>query len=610
MRYFRVKAFSGIQNQAEETDQDRGSLTMCENAVPYPKGCLRNAPQWTEVYQNVDMASENSPMLSMVDARGHRLVISRKQSNVLGMAWVSNSANSEKMPSDTSGFTSDASIEGCYISRVGSELFIGNGVDENLRYGKKTDFNFVPLSATTDELYAKAQEVFPSCKSFVVGPDKAIYATGDVTNPLAVYVSEPATIANPNVEDAIQGIYSGVMSTVNIIMSEASRITALSTFRNYVVVHTDAGVALLYRTQRQQAGTGFRVEQTASPTVSGALNPNTASANMGVRPYYLGMDGQIYKDEAARAGQDHVTEGRVQEIISWKAVNAWNRHVNKTLTNSFTTFEPSSEFFGVCVPHLATGIEKGFPMFLYNGETFALSGPNLYPRFQAVTRIEGTSALLGVDQDQKFWVSDLESLRETSPFNEPSPVILTSGLPRVYLKKSKTKASVKVLANSRNTPFTTKGNYLQLGGSNASDFLDIFYEGKGSAMPINYAGPFTQPKEVALPNLTDYEVFDQSTVSVIETSYEDMGAPEAMKNFLEVFLKFKTGSMGHLGVYAQTEDGLTAGRWFGEVRDDEVKVFLNMRGKQLKVRLFLINAVNAEWMLKDFEIGYLLQNTL
>tara|TARA_R110002167_G_scaffold15560_11_gene62069 strand:- start:1472 stop:2437 length:966 start_codon:yes stop_codon:yes gene_type:complete len=321
------------------------------------------------------------------------------------------------------------------------------------------------------------------------------------------------------------------------------------------------------------------------------------------------MDGQIYKDEAARAGQDHVIEGRVGEIISWKAVNAWNRYVDVDLTGSFTSYEPSAEFFSVGVPHLSTGIEKGYPMFLYNGETFALSGPNLYPRFQAVTRIDGSSALLGVDQDEKFWVTDFSDLRETASFNTPFPSPPQNGPPNVYIKQSQTPTTASVLVTNQSQLVQAPQGLVQIAGD-PSEALDLFYEGEGSVSPINYAGPFSRPVEAPLPSLSNYQKFPNATLSVIETSYEDLGAPEGMKNFLEVFLKFKTGSLGYLGVYAQTEDGLESGRWLGEIVDDEIKVFLNMRGKQLKIRIYVITNTNASWLLKDFQVGYLLQNTL
>jgi len=611
MRYFRVKNFSGIQNQAEETDQDRGSLTLCENAVPYPKGCVRNAPLWKRVYTGVTLPTNG--LITLLDDNGHRVVISKDTATnvVNGMSWISDTTSVEKTPATNASVdVAVDALNGSFISKVGSELFLGDGVNPNQRFGAATNYGFSALQQQPDKLYAQAFEVFPACTSFVVGPDKAIYATGNKDNPMDVYVSEPATIANPDVEDAIQGIFSGVLSTVSIIMSEATRITALSTYRNYVVVHTDKGVALLYRTEKNQAGTGYRVRQTASPTFSGALNPNSASANMGVRPFYFGTDGQIYKDEAARAGQDHMTEGRVGEIISWKAVNAWNRYLDVDLTGSFTTYEPSAEFFGACVPHLSTGIEKGYPMFLYNGETFALSGPNLYPRFQAVTKMEDTSALLGIDQDGNFWSTDLSDLRETASFNSPFPSAPLAQRPNVYLKYSNAPQSVQVLANNNNVPLQARQGFIQLGGV-SSDQLNLFYEGEGTVSPMNYAGAFSRPEETALPaNLNDYTKFSQSTLSVIETAYEDMGAPESMKNFMEVFLKFKTGSLGYLGVYAQTEDGLETGRWLGEILDDEVKVFVNMRGKQLKLRIYIISQINASWLLKDVEIGYILQNTL
>ena len=586
-------------------------MTICENAVPYPKGCIRSAPIWNKVYGGYDLSSFSGNIGALQDSNSHRIVVTKNGGAVTGLAWYPNSSTPNKLPSGSALTLTDSSTAmtgKIFINRVGSEFFFGNGSDANLRWGEDTSFAFEPLAATTT-YYAQAQEVFPACTSFVVGPDKAIYASGDAANPLRVYVSEPATIANPDSGDAVQGIYSGILSFTDIIMSEAKEITALSTFRNYVVVHTNAGSALLYRTDRTQAGTGYRVEQTASPTVAGAENPNCVSASMGVRPFYLGTDGQIYKDEAARASQDHVTEGRVDEIISWKAVSAWDRHVDKNLTDSFTAYEPSSEFFAAFVPHLSGDTTKGFPSFLYNGETFQLSGPNLYPRFQAVTRVEGTSALLGVDQDLNFWTTDLDQLRETAPYNAnvTSPNQQT---PKVWLKTGEATTSMAVATDNNELILTNNEEVLLLSESEASDMLDIVYEQEGTADAIGYAGPFAEPVELT-PDVTGMEEFPSSTLSVIETAYEDFGLPEGNKHFMEVVLKFKTGAMGYMGVYAQTEDGLSAGRWLGSVNlKDTHKLFFDLRGKQLKLRIYIITRVDVTWLLKDVSVGFLLQNTL
>ena len=609
MRYFRVKAFTGIQNQAEESDQDRGSLTICENADPYPKGCLRAAPLWTRVYENYSFSSGYSAC-ALQDANDHRVVVTKDGSSVTGLGWYPNNATVNKLPSGstlTETATSSAMSGKIFINRVGSEFFLGNGAQDNLRWGSDTSFAFQPLAATSS-YYAQAHEVFPACTSFVVGPDKAVYAGGNESNPLRVYVSEPATIANPDADDAVQGVFSGILSSVDIIMSEATRITSLSSFRNYVVVHTDAGVALLYRTDKTQAGTGFRVRQTASPTVSGALNPNCTSASMGVRPFYLGTDGQIYKDEAARASQDHVTEGRVKEILSWKSVSGWDRYVDKDLTDSFTAYEPSSEFFAAFVPHLSGDTAKGFPCFLYNGETFQLSGPNLYPRFQAVTRVEGTSALLGIDHDRNFWTTDLDQLREPAPFNVSTPVPAQQ-TPKVWIHHGEAVSST-VLGAGNAVLVNAQGVALAISGTAPGDVFNAFVEQESPASPINYEGPFSEPVEapLATTGMTEYTA---STLSVIETAYEDMGTPEGNKNFMEVVLKFKTGSMGHMAVYAQTENGLSAGRWMGDIStSDTHKLFINLRGKQLKLRIYIVSRVNATWLLKDLSTGFIIQNTL
>jgi hypothetical protein len=143
-----------------------------------------------------------------------------------------------------------------------------------------------------------------------------------------------------------------------------------------------------------------------------------------------------------------------------------------------------------------------------------------------------------------------------------------------------------------------------------SDMLDIVYEQESPAPPIGYAGPFAEPEEVAL-DIVGKEEYPASTLTVIETAFEDMGLPEGNKHFMEVVLKFKTESKGYMGVYAETEDGLVAGRWMDTIAfQDTHKVFIDLRGKQLKLRVFIITRIDLTWLLKDISIGHILQNTL
>ena len=109
-------------------------------------------------------------------------------------------------------------------------------------------------------------------------------------------------------------------------------------------------------------------------------------------------------------------------------------------------------------------------------------------------------------------------------------------------------------------------------------------------------------------NITGTE-YENSMLSVVETTFEDFKAPEATKHFMELVLKFDGGSVGHVGAFVETEDGNTDGSWMGNIEGkDTHKAFINIR--KLRVRVYVVTDLTARWVLNDVSIGYVLQNTL
>jgi hypothetical protein len=615
MRYFRVKRFSGIQSQREGTDQDRGSLVLCENALPYPDGSLRSTPRWTPLYEDHTISGGYQ---SLEDANGHHLLVTvDPDSNIAnGIAWFSNTASADLNPADTISSVVETGLDTTfsgrpYISRIGADVFIGDGVSDNMVYGASSNW-IVSTFASVSDYYAQADTVFPPATSFVVGPDKSVYASGNVAEPTTVWVSEPATLVNPNHANSVQGVYSGVLSNVVLMLNEATKVTALSTFRNYVVCHTDRGVVVLYRTEKNQAGTGYRVEQASSPTTAGASNPYCVSPAMGVQPYYLGTDGQIYKDEAVRASIEHRVEGRKDEIVTWKAVGTWDSGF--PVDQAFTVFEPESGFYMPFVPTRNGDYDAtdGYEHFMFSQETSQLAGPFSNPLLTCVTRVEGTSRLIGVDRYNKFWTAEMSELRERRTLFDlpelPAPVSDAYRNPTVYL--SYNNEVPPILDSGNNTPLLDgDGDAILLG----EPMLNLVYKRNDDEAPdsLTWLRPFDNPyttDEIETDSMTAYE---GSYLSIIETAFEDMATPEMIKHFMELMLKMQTASKGHMGVYFQTENGRMTGRWYGDVEaKDAHKIFYALRGKQLRIRVYIITKLEQTWVIKDFASGYILQNTL
>lgn len=378
MRFFRVPTFSGIEVHRE--DADRGTLRSAENCVVH-NGGVRSGPIWKKVdavplisegranyVSAIDDGDGNSMIFVSRYGEVHDIALQTETQNPFGEAdrvyGVLNDSNlCDNFELDFENFSSygdtlqeavvafNASeeskikpendnyfVEGfAYFSDIGNKLLaISDGSKNPILLGKG------PTSGTEDISFYKTQNTgFPKCQYMVRGPKKILVGAGDPDNPLTIYVSEPA-----GESDSIKtGIQSLQLSKIDILASNASKITGLSTRSDVVVVHTDKGCHLLYAPSADQADSGFRLEQKNATNFSGAADHQAVAGEQGTQTYWLGADRQIYKDESSTAGPDGIKEKADPDQASWKSKGSWEKEIPSNVCKAFSTFEPQTGMY-------------------------------------------------------------------------------------------------------------------------------------------------------------------------------------------------------------------------------------------------------------------------
>lgn len=571
MRYTRILGFSGIENHRQDTNL--GTLRICEGAVMGAVGSVRSAPKWEPIY-SLRAPSDDKHLNVMRDSENNKFAYVSENGSITNLKLFNGEL---KVPSKFGKITtmySAGTFEGdgeIFVNDVGSrKVFIGNGVSQKKvqDVSKPGPLEFADLEVQDKELYQQQSETFPNCTMFVLGMRKCIYAAGDIENPLTVYISEPMRSDNQDVE----GIYSQEMSKVDILATNATRITALSTYQNYVVVHTDAGVVLLYNVETNQSSAGFRVEQTSAATNSGAINQKCCAGSAIIQPYYLGVDGEVYKDSSARRGPDNKPSFSDVEQVTAKAKGLWNQSVANSYNGSFSAYETYSGVYNFYMPAAEKESEGSnqFHGFYWFDQQDALTGPILYPRMTAVTSVGDSSLLLGVSEGNDLMSCDLSQLKE---------------------KRDLTVPESDPWAGDTEPNHTTVSVDMKNGVFN--------YGGRC------YESPMADSK-VGHADLENIKHFPSAYLSVIETSFEDYQSSHITKQFHEVVANFQGGSFGHLWVYAESDDGKIKGGYKGSLLNkNRIKSFLNLRGNYVRIRMYVVTHIDYEWVLKDLAVGFL-----
>ena len=251
MRFFRIPNFTGIE--AHRDDADRGTLRKCEGCIPSGPGGLRSGPVWRTVKKMGVEVAFNPPADASSKASaifgGNFAIVSVGRNGKIHDLKVWHAGN-DKLDDTVLTATGDgatatprypASAGAGYshparLSLVGDRMlaladggddpirllqyfptggslsitpdFWPDNTDENVKILEiKSSANVIGHDSNTwtnsgstfsrpSSYFHMENSDFPNCTMFVVGPNKALYAAGDIENPLTVYVSEPAGLTS------------------------------------------------------------------------------------------------------------------------------------------------------------------------------------------------------------------------------------------------------------------------------------------------------------------------------------------------------------------------------------------------------------------------------
>ena len=576
MRYYRIPAFTGVE--AQRDDADRGTLRLAEGCVPAGPGGLRSSPVFVNIGSVTNYSSTTSNTLSKaVDGDGNSVMFASRNSEVhdVRVYPVPNTAVSA-LGATTSVNASAMSDRAAYLSSVGdTTLAWGDGSAEAVFAAQGAR-----VVAPDNLIYHQEYAVFPNCRFFVVGPQKTIFAAGNPAEPLTIYVSEPADM-NVNMRDSLYTAQG--MSMVKLLMTDATEITALSVKASQVLVHTDAGVHALSRPAQGQASTGYRVEQTPLSAASAAVNHQVVSGEAGSFPFWFGFDGQIYKDESAVRGSEGFASNADPQQASWKAKGRWDKELPVDLSDSFAAYNAELGVYWVFVKstEYEAWVLAGTPGdwsppskykgYIYSEMTNSLAGPFVSGNVTAITSIANSSEVLCVDEDRNVKIANLDHFRDYdfTAAADPWPAI-TPSTPGVA-------PAGNYVAATEDGKFLYRGRYL--------------------------TSPFGIPTE-GTTALTTPMYFENASLAVAETAWLNLGDEHSEKQVHSIHLNFSKNSIGRLWVFVESDEGLVNGQYKGSLTDT-IKVFTNLRGRRIRIRMFVVAHDDYPWNLREMAVGYL-----
>ena len=347
MRFFRIPSFTGIE--AHRDDNDRGSLRVVEGCMPRGMGGVRSGPVWNQLAKLNAISQDNKNFLSANDdGAGNSVLFVSRNKEIHDLA-ISSESNTEIVSLGASYQVVDPisiySTSKAILSAIGNRMYaFGDGSGDPIFLGKGAP-DMEHYIYPDEEIYSQEYERFPNCTFFVQGGNKMLYGAGNPEEPLTVYVTEPAGITNP-LKDSI---YSEALSSIRILSSDASKITALSSKGPNVIVHTDKGSHVLSPAEADQDNSGYRVKQTPVTNFSSAVNHQVVAGEKGSQTYWLGNDGQIYKDELPNAGQENSETSADQTQPAYKSKGAWEGEQIDDLRNSFSAYNAQTGMYWVYI---------------------------------------------------------------------------------------------------------------------------------------------------------------------------------------------------------------------------------------------------------------------
>ena len=406
LRTLTIRDLRGINRNVDSTDKANSYFAGIENLVPWPEGALSSLV-WTgstgdtstivqascqsaiDTALNAESATKaHLVRIDLTTNATHDLlcVWSKQESKPLMLfpiqkEWneaIGSTTGNHQCPGPTGGdapesvtlLYSDLDPElPCFASRVSDFILIGNGTDSNVKFNVSTG-TAAEWAVFSPAFNDPAKVSFPPCKHFVMGANREIYGSGNITNPLRVYASQKPGMSVRLIE-GLQGLDT---SYTEIVLPRATKITGMSLWNNYISAHTDAGVVNLFGHNSAANTTGFKTDQRPSNAESGATSPETIESAIGQGAYYFGSDNQLYYDQAIRGGPFN-TYGDSRTDTPLAQFGYCLRHMASYTEGDYRAIIYDSERGLVYIVAKLDTDSWGNAIWCYNERTKAVTGP-------------------------------------------------------------------------------------------------------------------------------------------------------------------------------------------------------------------------------------------
>lgn len=611
MKHFPIKAFSGIETKTDGTDQDRGTLRRADGVLIAPDRALASSPQWAVAWDGATMTTSINAELTNAGATAglvHFVTITDLYSSVMLVAqcrtceqvvgaWMvaSNGFNSfgfdvPTIAAPSGVYRNKTALKRWYGAWLGNRLFLGNGTDTNLVWTGGALAELGPSGAVANKA-DPSQFRIPACTSFVMDDEGVIYAAGNASNPLRVWVTEKPTSAFPT----LTGVLTNDRSFVDIRPPnpQATAITALSIVAGGVMVHLDAG-GCVWIGRVHSASDGNTVPQTPLANLAGARNPNCiVPGRQGL--VYLATDFELYSVEPRRAFGYGQQPDRDPQLETWKSSGGWNAGMNRA--SNAVEFLFSDPYNGrVWIGGPQTDM-AAYGLWCHDTRHRRTTGPFYYPAvFAAVPMME-----------------TMQRAGQIPPYtsNGSSWVVaaFTSAGSLLYADVGKLgELALDAIGTALGSSFAAVG--AQPTPTAGLSCVGVYNSGT-SFLGVNSAGnvrrlltPWAEWTSGSVPGgVTEW--YNNAYPALIELAPEDFGSPSREKDFMEVRVNWRRNQRAYTWVFVESDQQTDAVALGCCYPDEEQVAAIAVKGTRLRVRLLFVFFYAAPACLPDITIGYL-----
>lgn len=603
MEHFHIRAFRPTETKTDNVDQDRTVLRLCDGFISVPLGTLSSGPEWKPFWGITGLTALMATALSGADGTKAHFVTVRRGNHVLVVVWSLASTSPLGAFYVTAGAPADFDFDSTsavtiastansvyrnkngaapwYASRIGDRWYFGNGIDDNVQWKDGALVALGPASTPAD-MYDPSRVKIPACTCFTMAGNKSIFAAGNAASPKRVWVTHAPNASFPFNE----GIYSLDTSFIDVTLSEATKVTALSAFQNYITAHTDAKPVNLFDVDG--ANNGFKCEQSPSAANSSAPCQAAVRDTNGQTSFYVGTDGEVYEDQAIRVGPHDKRSARDQEIATRLGAGDWNRDMKKPVTAGrvHTIYDRTQQLFWIFA-ELAQ-FSGRFGLWTYNERSRSVTGPLSYPNALVSAAVSGNTEggsvyAVVITATGEILYSDLSNIGEVDEFmNEDAALPLPDGFEELDEAPTPTPGLSYAAATADNR---------------------VFEEVMAGPQAMAMASPWSYFSTEGSYTFTRF--WKDAYVARFETGYMDFGDARLIKEYFEISMTWQRHSRAYVGIYAETEEGRRSGRWKGLVFDKETHVVpLKLAGRRVRIRCVAVLFNGGPALLRDVAIGW------